>query len=237
MPDPVVRAERLTRTFGPHRAVEEVSVALHAGDCLALFGPNGAGKTTLLRLLGGLLRPTGGSASLAGVALPGGPEVRAKVGVVSHHTMLYDSLSALENVEFSARLYGMPSPHSAALAALMRMGAASYAHAPVRTLSRGMQQRVSIARTMVHEPSVILADEPFTGLDAAGASVLSGMFAELRDAGATLVIVTHNLDEALSLCTHAAIMRHGRFVRFDTAPIPELPEYTALYKELLADVS
>lgn len=237
MPDPVVRADRLTRTFGPHRAVDEVSVTLHAGDCLALFGPNGAGKTTLLRLLGGLLRPTAGTAAIQGVMLPGGPDVRAQVGVVSHHTMLYEALTALENVEFSARLYGMANARQAAHAALTRMGAASYAHVAVRALSRGMQQRVSIARTMVHEPSVILADEPFTGLDAAGASVLSGMFAELRDAGATIVIVTHNLDEALSLCTHAAIMRHGRFVRLDTAPIPQLPEYTALYKELLADVA
>jgi heme exporter protein A len=237
MSDPVVRAERLTRTFGPRRAVGEVSLSLGAGDCLALFGPNGAGKTTLLRLLGGLLRPSAGTASINGVPLPGGPEVRAKVGVVSHHTMLYDALTALENVEFAARLYGVRHPRVAAQQALLRMGASSYARQPVRALSRGMQQRVSIARTMVHSPSVILADEPFTGLDAAGASVLSAMFAELRDAGATLVIVTHNLDEALSLCTHAAIMRHGALVRLDTAPILPLPEYTALYKELLADVT
>jgi ABC-type multidrug transport system ATPase subunit len=98
-----------------------------------------------------------------------------------------------------------------------------------------MQQRVSIARAMVHRPGVVLADEPFTGLDAAGASALSSLFSELRDSGATLVIVTHNLDEALSLCTHAAIMRAGRVVRFDAAPIPELAVYTALYKEMAVD--
>ncbi len=237
MPTPVVRAERLTRTFGQRRAVNDVSLDLCAGDCLALFGPNGAGKTTLLRMFGGLLKPTGGTASIDGVALPGGPEVRAKVGLVSHHTMLYDALTPRENVEFSARLYGVRDVRAAAESALRQMGAASYADQPVKLLSRGMQQRVSIARALVHRPSVILADEPFTGLDASGAAALSAMFREVRESGATLVIVTHNLDEALSLCTHAAIMREGRFVRLDTAPIPELSVYTALYKELAMDAT
>ena len=232
---PLLRAERLSRTFGRRRAVDDVSIELAAGDCLALFGPNGAGKTTLLRMFGGLLRPTSGTASIDGVALPGGPEVRARVGLLSHHTMLYDTLSARENVEFAARMYGVRDVRGAARDALERLGAAAYADVPVRGLSRGMQQRVSIARAMVHGPSVVLADEPFTGLDASGAAALSRRFAELRDAGATLIIVTHNLDEALSLCTHAAVMRAGRFVRLDTAPVPRLDEYTALYHELAID--
>jgi heme exporter protein A len=237
MSNPVVRAERLTRRFGQRRAVEDVSVALHAGECLALFGPNGAGKTTLLRMLGGLLRPTAGTASIDGVELPGGVEVRAKVGIVSHHTMLYDVLTARENVEFAAKMYGVPDVRKAAETSLERMGALGYADVPVKLLSRGMQQRVSIARAMVHRPAVILADEPFTGLDASGAAALSAMFRDVRESGATLVIVTHNLDEALSLCTHAAIMREGRFVRMDTAPIPELSVYTALYRELAMDAA
>lgn len=232
MRTPVVRAERLTRTFGQHRAVDDVSVELAAGDCLALFGPNGAGKTTLLRMLGGLLRPTAGVAEIAGVPLPGGAEVKAKIGLVSHHTMLYEALTARENVEFAATLYGVPDVADAAQRVLEQMKALDYADAPVKLLSRGMQQRVSIARAMVHRPAVILADEPFTGLDASGAGVLSQMFREVLDGGATLVIVTHNLDEALSLCTHAAIMRRGRFVRLDTAPIPDGASYSTLYREL-----
>jgi ABC-type multidrug transport system ATPase subunit len=98
-----------------------------------------------------------------------------------------------------------------------------------------MQQRVSVARAIVHRPSVLLADEPFTGLDAAGASALSAMLADLRDSGATIIIVTHNLDEALALCTAAAIMRAGRLVRMDRAPIPARDEYNALYRELSVD--
>lgn len=236
MSAPVISAQRLTRAFGQRRAVDDVSLNLDAGDCLALFGPNGAGKTTLLRLMGGLLRPTGGEVKIDGFE-PGGLEVRARVGILSHNSMLYDALTAFENVHFSASLYGLPEPARASEEVLRKMGAWGYAHVPIKILSRGMLQRVSIARALVHRPTIILADEPFTGLDAAGAAILSGLFSDVRSEGATLVIVTHNLDEALSLCTHAAIMRHGRIVRFDTAPVPEVAEYTALYREIAVDAS
>jgi heme ABC exporter ATP-binding subunit CcmA len=235
--EPSLRAADLVRTFGARRAVAGVSVTLFPGDCLALFGPNGAGKTTLLRMLGGLLRPTSGSAAVEGIPLPGGADVRARVGLVSHQTMLYDTLTARENIEFTARMYGVPGVRDAAAEVLDRLGATSFADVRVRSLSRGMQQRVSVARAMVHRPSILLADEPFTGLDAAGAAALTRMLAELRESGATIVIVTHNLDEALSLCTSAAIMRDGRFVRLDRAPIPARDEYTALYRELSVDAA
>lgn len=235
--EPAVRATDLSRSFGSRHAVRGVSLSLVAGDCLALFGPNGAGKTTLLRMLGGLLRPTSGSAWIEGVPLPGDADVRSRVGLVSHQTMLYDALTARENVEFSARMHGLRDVRGATDSVLARLGAASYAAAPVRSLSRGMQQRVSVARAIVHSPSVLLADEPFTGLDSAGASALSAMLAELRDSGSTIIIVTHNLDEALALCTAAAIMRDGRFVRVDRAPIPARDEYTSLYRELSVDAA
>jgi heme exporter protein A len=232
-----LQATDLVRAFGTRRAVDGVSLTLAPGDCLALFGPNGAGKTTLLRLLGGLLRPTSGSAAIEGIPLPGDTDVRARVGIVSHQTMLYDVLTARENVEFAARMYGVPDVRAAANEVLARLGASSFADVRVRSLSRGMQQRVSVARAIVHAPSVLLADEPFTGLDTAGAAALTAMLAALRDSGATIVIVTHNLDEALALCTVAAIMREGRFVRLDHAPIPARDEYTALYRELSVDVA
>ena len=235
--EPALRASGLVRAFGTRQAVRGVSFDLARGDCLALFGPNGAGKTTLLRVLGGLLRPSSGTASIHGIPLPGGADVRARVGIVSHQTMLYDALTARENVEFFARMYGVRDVRAAAESVLERLGAISYADTRVRSLSRGMQQRVSVARAIVHSPAVLLADEPFTGLDAAGAAALTGMLSELRDSGSTIVIVTHNLDEALSLCTAAAIMRAGRFVRLDHAPIPARDEYTALYRELSVDAA
>ena len=235
--EPTVSVSELVRAFGTRHAVRGVSFKLAAGDCLALFGPNGAGKTTLLRVLGGLLRPSSGTASIHGIALPGTAELRARVGIISHQTMLYDALTARENVEFFARMHGVRDPGAATEAVLQRLGAIAYADTRVMSLSRGMQQRVSVARAIVHSPAVLLADEPFTGLDANGAAALTGMLAELRDAGSTIIIVTHNLDEALSLCTSAAIMRAGRFVRLDHAPIPARDEYSALYRELSVDAA
>jgi len=165
---PSLEAVDLVRAFGRRRAVNGVSISLQPGDCLALFGPNGAGKTTLLRMLGGLLRPTAGNAAIDGLPLPGDESVRARVGLVSHQTMLYDALTARENVEFSARMYGVRGVREAAAMVLDQLGATPFADLRVQSLSRGMQQRVSVARAIVHQPTVLLADEPFTGLDASG---------------------------------------------------------------------
>ncbi|MDQ6719010.1 MAG: heme ABC exporter ATP-binding protein CcmA [Gemmatimonadota bacterium] len=209
---PVVEAQQLFRSFGRKEALSGVTFTVRSGECLALFGPNGAGKTTLLRTLAGLLRPTKGAARIEGHPLPGGPEVRSRIGIVSHHSLLYDALTALENVVFAARLYSVPDPDAAARAALDRMGMSSKMNAPVRSLSRGMQQRVSIARAMVHSPSVVLADEPYSGLDDDGARSLTALLGELRAAGAAMIIVTHNIAEGLSLATHASVMSAGKMV-------------------------
>jgi heme exporter protein A len=180
---------------------------------VALFGPNGAGKTTLLRTLAGLLRPTRGEASIEGRTLPGDAGVRARVGIISHHSLLYDALTALENVTFAASLYSVPDPAVAATRALDRMGMSAKMNSPVRSLSRGMQQRVSIARATVHSPSVILADEPYSGLDEEGSRSLTALLGELRDAGAAMIVVTHNVAEGKSIATHIGEMNAGRMIR------------------------
>ena len=230
---PVVEAHGLARAFGGRRAVDGVTFELAGGECLALFGPNGAGKTTLLRMLAGLLKPTAGTARIGGVELPGGPEVRSAVGLISHASMLYGALTSRENVELAARLYGVPDARRAALTALERMRVADRAEAPVRALSRGLQQRVSVARAMVHEPEVVLLDEPFTGLDAAGAAALSDALVELRSHGAALILVTHNIEEGLSLATRAAIMHGGRFVRIEERASLDVAAYAASYRALV----
>ena len=229
----LVEAAGLSRAFGSRRAVDDVTLALHAGDCLALFGPNGAGKTTLLRMLAGLLRPTAGEARIDGVTLPGGSAARARVGLISHQSMLYAALTARENVEFSARLHGVASPRDAADRALAAMRVSDRADTPVRLLSRGLQQRVSIARAMVHEPRVVLLDEPFTGLDEGGAHALTTALESLLGAGAALVLVTHNLAEGLALATHAAVMRAGRLVRLEPRQAIDAASYAAEYRRLV----
>jgi len=230
----VVATESLSRSFGTRRAVDGVTLALAAGEVLALFGPNGAGKTTLLRMLGGLLRPTSGKARIGDATLPGGPEVRRRIGVISHESLLYDALTARENVEFAARLYRVPDPVARSTEALERMRVLDRADTPVRALSRGLRQRVSVARAIVHAPSVVLADEPFTGLDVAGAKALASLLTELRDAGAALILVTHNLDEGLGLATRAAIMDRGRLIRSDSRDDIEPSSFAREYHDLVS---
>jgi len=231
---PIVEVAELTRVFGTRRALAGVTFSVAAGECLALFGPNGAGKTTLLRVLAGLLRPTSGNARVSGVQLPGGALARSRVGLISHHTMLYEALSPRENVLFAARLYGVRDARAHAEDSLSRMSMIDRADTPVRSLSRGMQQRVSIARAMVHRPRLVLADEPYSGLDDSGARALTALLGELRAAGTAIIVVTHNLAEGLSLATHAAVMQRGRFVRYDAAERIDAGSYAATYREALA---
>ncbi len=229
----VVQAEELSRVFGGRRAVDDVSFTIASGECLALFGPNGAGKTTLLRLLAGLLTPTAGSCRVGGRSLKDGPAVRAQVGLVSHASMLYGTLTARENVEFAARMYGLVSPERAAHDALAAMRVLDRADTPVRLLSRGLQQRVSIARAIVHDPRLLLCDEPYTGLDEAGSAALTQALLERRASGAALLLVTHNLGEGLALATHAAIMRRGKMVRHESRATVDTASYATEYRELV----
>ena len=231
---PIVEVADLAREFGSRRAVAGVTFSLAPGDCLALFGPNGAGKTTLLRVLAGLLKPTSGSARVSGIQLPGGPLARSRIGLISHHTMLYEALSPRENVAFSARLYGIRDAQPRVEDSLRRMSMLERADSPIRTLSRGMQQRVSIARAMVHSPQLMLADEPYSGLDESGAHALTVLLRELRSAGTAIIIVTHNLVEGLSLATHAAVMQRGKFVRYDPTDRIDAGSYATTYREALA---
>lgn len=227
----MITTRGLSRRFGGRAAVSDVSLSLDAGDCLALFGPNGAGKTTLLRMLAGLLRPTEGSGSVAGIALPGGAELRGAIGYISHASMLYGALTARENVELAAKLFGLPDARAQSLRALERMELSARAETPVRLLSRGMQQRVSIARATVHDPRVVLLDEPFTGLDDSGSAALAAHLASLRASGRTMVLVTHQIAEGLSLATHAAIMRDGVLVRLEKGDTLDPSTYLAVYRE------
>jgi heme exporter protein A len=231
----VLEAKGLTRTFGGRRAVNDVTLELSAAECLALFGPNGAGKTTLLRLLAGLLKPTAGEARINGEPLRGDAAARAHVGFISHQSMLYGALTVVENVELAARLYGVPDARDAAERALRAMRVLERADTPVRALSRGVQQRVSIARALVHQPRVLLLDEPYPGLDALGAAALTETLERLRteDVGATMVLVTHNIAEGLAVATHAAVMHGGRLLRLERREELDSSSYAEEYRELV----
>jgi heme exporter protein A len=227
----LLAARSVTRRFGRRVAVDGVEFSLAAGECLALFGPNGAGKTTLLRVLGGLLKPDGGEVTLSGLAVTENMS-RARIGIISHRTMLYPALTALENVEFTARLYGVGDPREAARMALQRVGL-EQVNGPVRMLSRGMQQRVSIARAIVNSPVLLLADEPYTGLDEAGAQALTAVLSKLKNDGAALVLVTHQLNEGLEIADNVAVMVSGAFARYESSHGVDRAEYASQYRDMV----
>ncbi len=235
---PVCETRGLSRRFGRRRAVDGVDLTLAAGECVALFGPNGAGKTTLLRLLAGLLRPTSGEVRVLGRVLKADSlEERGRIGLISHQSMLYDVLTVSENVAFAARLHGVPDVAAATAAAMRRLGLEGRELTPVRALSRGWQQRVSIARAIVHGPALVLLDEPYTGLDVAGAAALTSLLVSLRDDGASLALVTHSLEEGLALATHAAVMLDGQIRRIDATAGLNASQFADEYRRLALEAA
>ena len=223
----------LVRTFGPHRAVDGVTFSLAQGSFLSLFGPNGAGKSTLLRLLSGALRPTSGALLLGGVPLrTREPGWQRRIGVLSHQTFLYGALTARENLRFFGDLYALDDLEDRIRDGMASVGLADRGDDPVRAYSRGMRQRLALARTLLHEPDVVLLDEPFTGLDAHASGVLRGVLDRLRDGRRTVVMVTHNLSEGLDLAHEIAIQVRGRIRLWtDAAGLRDSGELTALYRE------
>jgi heme exporter protein A len=205
----------VTKRFGTHRVLASVDLELRAGSMCALLGPNGAGKSTLLGILSTLVRPSSGEVSYrAGErTLAAGGELRRTIGVLSHDSFLYGGLTALENLLFYARLYQVADAEARAAALLDEVGLEPEARGrPVRTYSRGMVQRVALARALLHAPRVLLLDEPFTGLDRGGALALGAELGALRDRGAIVVVVTHDLEAIAGRADHVAILRRGQLV-------------------------
>lgn len=206
-------ASGLRRSFGPVRVLHGVDLAVAGGQTLVIVGPNGAGKSTLLRILAGLMRADAGEVRVLGrVVGPGAPDARRPIGLLSHRSLLYDDLTLRENLEFTARLYGLSDPAGAARRSLEDVGLAARGDDVPRRLSRGLVQRAAIARALIHDPTLLLLDEPFTGLDAAAAERLRGMLAERLGGGRAMVLVTHQLEEAWELADRVAVLVAGRWV-------------------------
>jgi heme exporter protein A len=208
-----IQAVGLTRRFGALVALDRVDLAVAQGECVAVFGPNGAGKTTLVRLLTLGLRPDAGRLRLAGLD-PRRDErrVRQRIGVISHQCHFYDNLSPAENLGFFARLHGVPDPAGRSAELLDAVGLAHRAHDAAGGLSRGMQQRLSLARALIHDPSLVFLDEPFSGLDLHAALMLRSTLGRLHDDGCTVVLVTHDLRQGLELSDRWILLAQGRIV-------------------------
>ena len=206
-----VSCRALSKRFGHAVALDGLDLALAPGESLAVLGPNGAGKSTLLRLLAGLARPSGGHLEVDGAAAHR-REARARVGYIGHATLLYGELTARENLVFAGRLHGVAEPGARADALLAEEELRHVADDPVQALSRGMAQRVAIARGLVHDPPLVLLDEPFSGLDRAAAQRLTQRLQRLRASGRSVVLVTHELARAAELADASLVLSGGRAV-------------------------
>jgi heme exporter protein A len=206
----MIETRSLTKAFGLRPVLRGVDLEVGSGECVALMGPNGAGKTTLLRILATLSKPTGGLVRVAGLPLPAGAgEVRRHLGVVSHHTLLYADLTAEENLQFFARLHALRNPEPRMAAVLEQVGLRSRRRDLVRTFSRGMQQRLAIARALLPDPEVMLFDEPYTGLDPQAADMLDTVLRDVGVRGRTVLLTTHDLARGWALADRVAILVRG----------------------------
>jgi heme exporter protein A len=206
-----VEVEGVSKYYGDFPALRNIRIKVGRGTTVALLGRNGAGKTTLLRIIAGLSRPSDGKVSILGSPVRE-DAARRRIGVLGHGISLYDELSATENLVLYAKLYGMPEPRKTALAWLERTGLERVRDGLVREFSRGMRQRLAVARAFLHDPEVLLFDEPFTALDDRAIAVLQSLLNDAHAEGRTIVLSTHQLKEALVLATHVALISRGAIV-------------------------
>lgn len=221
-----VAVEGVWKFYGDFPALRDIRLEAAPGSCLALIGRNGAGKTTLLRTVAGFSRPMRGRVLILGEE-PRSPGARRKMGFIGHGISVYDELSAIENLTLYARLYGLSNPQQTALHWLERTGLERVRDGLVREFSRGMRQRLAVARAFLHEPDVLLLDEPFTALDDRAIALLQELLRDALKAGKTVVMSTHQLREALELATHVALLVRGKvgFLGERTAEMVENPGY------------
>ena len=213
----------LSKRYGAHRALAGVDLTVRAGKLCALLGANGAGKSTLLGILSTLIRPSAGSVVYSGDGTPcvPGDRLRRRIGLLAHDSFLYGELSGLENLLFYGRLFGLEDPGQRARAALEGAGLDERAWGrPARTYSRGMVQRLALARALVHDPEVLLFDEPFTGLDGAAAAALVASLGGARASGRLVLVVTHDVRAIAGLVDHVAVLRRGRLAHDEARATP-----------------
>lgn len=208
-----IQAEGLKKSFGNFDALRGVDLHVKRGEFMTLFGPNGAGKTTLIKLLATLTSPTSGTLSVYGYDVRKDVNnIRSVIGVISHDPYLYDNLSAFENIKFFGTLYGLDDVDNRARSVIKQVGLEKRMNDLVRTFSRGMKQRLTVARAIVHEPKILLLDEPYTGLDQHGAQIFGEMLSDLKSQRRTILMTTHNIDEGLDLSDRIGILAKGKIV-------------------------
>lgn len=226
-----IETKKLTKVFGDRKALDKVSIEVSEGAFLSIFGPNGAGKTTLVRTLATLSRATSGTALVAGFDAKEEPDkVREHIGLISHNPMLYPDLTAMENLMFTAQLYGVVNAEERVRELLRAVELDHRRFDVVRTFSRGMTQRLSIARALMNDPDVVFLDEPYAGLDPHAVEIFDGLIEQLRD-GRTFIMVSHDLQKGFDVCTHALVLARGRVVSYAPKEDIDFEQFRQLYRE------
>ncbi len=207
----ILEACRLSKRYGTLHVLKDLDLSISDGQIVCLLGQNGAGKTTLIRILSGLLRPISGKLTLDGAVLDFNDALtRRRIGLILHQTFLYEHLTGIENLRFYARLYSLPKPEDGLYTLLERVGLATVRPIPVRSYSRGMKQRLTIARALIHDPQILLFDEPYTGLDQQGCAALNQFLENERSQNRLILLTTHELSSALQVATRFDVLAQGR---------------------------
>ena len=231
----LIEVRELVKVYDILPVLRKLDLTVERGEFVALLGPNGSGKSTLLRLLCGLSQPTSGTILIGGWQLPGeAAAVRAQIGVVSHQSLLYENLTARENLRFYGQLYNLSGVDVRINTLLEQVGLAKRGDSLVRTFSRGMQQRLSIARALLHDPDVLLLDEPYTGLDVDAALILDELLRQAHGAGRTIIMTTHQLDRAAELASRIVILARGVVGHDSPAGQVDAVSLTTLYSQITA---
>jgi heme ABC exporter ATP-binding subunit CcmA len=211
----ILHIKDLSKNFGRKNIIKNLSLEVSDGEFLTIFGPNGAGKTTLIKIISTLSRPSSGEITIAGYDMDEEPiEIRRIMGVISHNLYLYDELTAKENLHFYGRMYAYPGKKldGRIMMLLDEIGLAHRTNDRVGTFSRGMKQRLSIARAILHEPKILLLDEPYTGLDQHASQVLTSILKRLKTGKRTIIMTTHNIEQGFALCDRVAILSGGEII-------------------------
>lgn len=229
----MIEVQGLVKTFGLKPVLRGLDLEVPAGAFLTVVGPNGAGKTTLLRILATLSRPSGGRVRIAGYELPGQAGlVRQWLGVLSHQPLLYGDLTAEENLRFFGRMYGVPRLEARINETLQQVGLSARRRDLVRTFSRGMWQRLSIARAILHDPPVLLLDEPYTGLDPDASAMLDDLLRSAIGQGRTVLMTTHDLSRGLMLANYVAILARGKIAYIAPRSEVDAERFNQLYAQV-----
>lgn len=233
----MIETKALVKTIGDKMILRGINLSIKKGETVAILGPNGAGKSTVLKILGGLIKPTSGEIKINGLDLKKDSyDSKRKIGFLAHNSFLYDHLTPLENLKFFGKLYGVVNIEERAKKLIDEVGLSVFTHDPVQSFSRGMIQRIAIARAIIHEPEILLFDEPHTGLDQQAIKILNDVIIRMKQEGSTILMVTHDFGQAIETCDRFIIIKNGKVVDDLQNIDKNLDAITQKYAEQVASV-